>query len=253
MGKTKRGKAGRYCNALRDALLLGLGLASVLWSAQAFATEAGLAAVSGGKKAAVVAPAPKKPPVVGLAAVFGGRAVLTINGAAPRTLAVGQSYNGVKLLAVQSDGVQVEIDGKRRSLRIGQNAVGASPSNENASAVLVADAQGHFQTVGSINGRPIRFLVDTGASLIGLSLADAKRLELDLSRAKPGVSTTANGTMKVYRLTLNTVKVGDITLHNVEASVGAMDMPFALLGMSFLNRMKMERNGSTMTLIQQFR
>ncbi|MDR1888318.1 MAG: TIGR02281 family clan AA aspartic protease [Zoogloeaceae bacterium] len=210
-------------------MLLGLGFSGVLWGAQAFAVE------------------------VGLAGILGSKAMLTIDGAAPRTLAVGQSYNGVKLLAVQSDSVQVEIDGKRRSLKIGQNAVGAESSGENARATLMADKLGHFRTTGSINGRPVRFIVDTGASVIGISASEAKRLGLDLSRAETGVSATANGLVEFHAVTLNTVKVGDITLHNVAAGVLPQDMPYALLGMSFLNRTTMERNGDTMILIQRYK
>lgn len=185
---------------------------------------------------------------------MGSKALLTIDGSAPRTLGVGQSYNGVKLLSVQGDSVQVEIDGARRSLRIGQNAVGAASSaSENARATLTADVQGHFQTTGSINGQPVRFLVDTGASLVAMGASEAKRLGLDLSRAETGMSSTANGVVKVYKVTLNTVKVGSITLHNVAANVLPQDMPYALLGMSFLNRTKMERTGDTMTLTQQYK
>jgi aspartyl protease family protein len=199
------------------------------WGAQVFATE------------------------VGLAGVIGNKALLTIDGAPPRTLAVGQSHLGVKLLAVQGDNAQIEIDGKRRSLKVGQNAIGAPSSNANSRIVLTADALGHFRTTGSINGRPVRFLVDTGASMIGLSASEAKRLGLDLSRAQRDMAATANGMIAVHHVTLNTVKVGDITLHNVAASVMPQDMPFILLGMSFLNRMKMERDGDTMTLTQRIR
>ncbi|MDR3054597.1 MAG: TIGR02281 family clan AA aspartic protease [Zoogloeaceae bacterium] len=226
MEKFLTGGQSRYCKTLSLALLLVSGL----WSAQTFATE------------------------VGLAGILGSKAMLTIDGSAPRTLAVGQSYNGVKLLSVQGDSVQVEINGNRRSLRIGQNAVGvASSASENARATLTADVRGHFQTTGSINGLPVRFLVDTGASLVSMSASDAKHLGLDLSRAKTGMAMTANGVVKTYEVTLNTVKVGGITLHNVAASVSSQDMPYLLLGMSFLNRTKMERNGDTMTLTQQYR
>ncbi|GHT90710.1 hypothetical protein AGMMS49545_04990 [Betaproteobacteria bacterium] len=226
MAKFLGGEQSRYCKTLPLALLLASGL----WSAQTFATE------------------------VGLAGILGSKAMLTIDGSAPRTLTVGQSYNGVKLLAVQGDSVQVEIDGNRRSLRIGQNAVGvASSASDNARATLTADVQGHFQTTGSINGLPVRFLVDTGASLISMGASDARRLGLDLSRAETGMAGTANGVVQVHKVMLTTVKVGGITLHNVAASVLPHDMPYLLLGMSFLNRTKMERTGDTMTLIQQYK
>lgn len=175
-----------------------------------------------------------------------------INGSAPRAMSVGQEYQGVKLIAIQGDSVQLEVDGKRRTLKVGQNAVGAESSGANARAVLIADGQGHFQTHGSINGRAVRFLVDTGASLVSMGESDAKRLGLDLEHAERGMSNTANGMVTTYRLRLESVKVGDITLNNVEASVLPQNMPFVLLGMSFLNRTRMERNGDTMTLTQSY-
>lgn len=188
---------------------------------------------------------------VGLAGVLGSKAILVIDGSSPRTLAVGQEYGGVKLLAVQGDSVQVEIEGKRRSLRVGQNAVGEASSG-NTSLVLTSDSQGHFQTTGSINGFTIRFLVDTGATSISLGAGDARRMGLDLSKAERGVSQTANGQTVVHRVKLATVKVGDIVMHNVDGVVHSQEMPFALLGMSFLNRTDMQREGDTLTLKKRF-
>lgn len=188
---------------------------------------------------------------VGLAGILGSKAILVIDGSSPRTLSVGQEYAGVRLVAVQGDSVQVDIDGKRRSLRVGQNAVGEASSG-NAPVVLTSDGQGHFQTTGFINGVAIRFLVDTGATSISLGASDARRLGLDLSKAERGVSQTANGQTVVQRVKLNTVKVGDIVIHNVDGVVHSQDMPFALLGMSFLNRTDMQREGDTLTLRKRF-
>lgn len=188
---------------------------------------------------------------VGLAGVLGSKAILVIDGGSPRTLAVGQEYNGVRLVAVRGDSVQVELGGKQRTLRIGQNAV-AEVSSGDAPVVLIADGQGHFQTTGSINGVSIRFLVDTGATSISLGASDARRLGLDLSQARKGISQTANGQVVVYKVKLDRVKVGEITLYNLDGVVHSQDMPFALLGMSFLNRTDMQREGDTLTLKKRF-
>lgn len=190
---------------------------------------------------------------VGLAGVIGSRAILVIDGGSPRTLSVGQEYQGVKLLSVQGDSVKVDIGGKPRTLKVGQNAVAEAPSGGGAAVVLTADGQGHFQTSGSVNGVSMRFLLDTGATAVSLGAGDAKRLGLDLSKAERGVSQTANGQTVVYRVKLDKVQVGDITLYGVEGSVNAShDMPFALLGMSFLNRTDMQREGDKMTLRKRF-
>jgi aspartyl protease family protein len=188
---------------------------------------------------------------VGLAGVLGSKALLVIDGGQPRTLAVGQAYNGVKLLAVNGDSVQVEMGGKRRSLRLGQNAV-SDAGGGSEPVILRADPQGHFQTEGAINGVSIRFLVDTGATAVSIGAADARRLGLDLDKAERGYSETANGRTEVRRVKFDTVKVGNIVLHNVEGIVHAQDMPFALLGMSFLNRTDMQRSGDTLTLKRRF-
>ncbi|MDR0735238.1 MAG: TIGR02281 family clan AA aspartic protease [Zoogloeaceae bacterium] len=189
---------------------------------------------------------------VGLAGIIGSKAMLMINGAPPRALSVGQEYQGIRLIAIQGESVQVEVYGNRRTLRVGQNAVGAESSGANARAVLIADGRGHFQINGAINGHSVRFLVDTGASTVSMGASEAQRLGLDLKHAERGISNTANGMVTTYRLRLNSVKVGDITLNNVEASVLPQNMPVVLLGMSFLNRTRMERDGDTMTLTQSY-
>ena len=189
---------------------------------------------------------------VGLAGVFPGKALLTINGGAPRTVAVGsKTEEGVKVLSIDGDTATVEIEGQRRVLRVGQN-VAAQPSGRGPETVtLKADSRGHFITTGSINGASVRFMVDTGATTIGLGVSDARRIGIDFTRGERIRTTTANGVIEIMRVKLDSVRLGDVVLHNVEAGVGP-DMPFVLLGMSFLNRMEMQRNGDTMILKKRY-
>ena len=127
-----------------------------------------------------------------------------------------------------------------------------SPSSAQT-ATLTANSQGHFVVDGQINGGSVRFLVDTGATSVSLSSADANRLGIDYRKGQPALMGTANGNTVAYRVTLNTVRVGDIVISNVDAAVlEGNQMPFALLGMSFLNRMEMKREGQTMVLIRRF-
>jgi aspartyl protease family protein len=190
---------------------------------------------------------------VGLAGLFPGKVLLTINGGPPRIVAVGaRTDEGVGVLAVTGDAATLDIDGKKRVLRVGQN-VAAQPSGQGpATAMLTADAAGHFMTTGSINGASVRLLVDTGASLVSLGASDARRIGIDASRGEPGMTNTANGPARVSRVKLDTVRIGEIVLNNVDAQVHQQDMPFALLGMSFLNRMEMQRNGEIMTLKKRY-
>lgn len=189
---------------------------------------------------------------VGLAGVMGSKAMLMINGGEPQAVSVGQSLDGVRVVSVTSEQAVIEIGGKKRPLRVGQHAVGAPAADGSGKIVMTADTQGHFYTTGNINGTSVRFIVDTGASMISLGAADARRIGLDFNRGQKAVSQTANGQAVVSKIQLDTVRIGDITLHNVDALIHQNDMPMALLGMSFLNRMEMQRDGSTMTLKKRF-
>jgi aspartyl protease family protein len=191
--------------------------------------------------------------VLGLTA---GKAVVRIDGGKAQTLAVGQvSPEGVKLLAATSEAATFESDGKRQTLAAGQGmavATTAPPSRGN-SVTLSADSNGHFITTGAINGVNLRFLVDTGATTVVLSGADARRAGINYLAGTRAMTQTANGVIPAYAVKLDTLRVGDISSNNVDALVVEGEkLPIALLGMSFLNRMEMKRDGQTMTLIRRY-
>jgi aspartyl protease family protein len=99
----------------------------------------------------------------------------------------------------------------------------------------------------------VQFLVDTGATTITLPSAEARRLDINYLGGQRGYTQTANGRAAAYRVSLDTVKIGDITLHAVEAIVLEGDgLKIALLGMSFLNRTEMRRDGQALTLIRRY-
>lgn len=189
---------------------------------------------------------------VGLAGIMGSKALLMINGGEPQAVPVGKTIDGIKLLSVQGDQVIIEVGGRKRPLRVGQHAIGVSTGDGSDKIIMTADVQGHFYTTGTVNGTSVRFVVDTGATTIALGPNDARRIGLDLRQGQRGLTSTANGTVVVTRMPLDTVRIGGVTLHNVEAVVLPTNMPIALLGMSFLNRMEMQRDGSTMTLKKRF-
>jgi aspartyl protease family protein len=121
------------------------------------------------------------------------------------------------------------------------------------SVTLATDSRGHYVTSGRVNGSEVRFMVDTGATLVTLPLADARRLGIDLSQAQIGTSMTANGPVRVYRVRLDSVQVGDVVINNVDALVPSGDgLDIALLGMSFLNRTEMRREGANLMLIKRY-
>jgi aspartyl protease family protein len=189
--------------------------------------------------------------VIGL---YPNKAVVVIDGGAPRVLTAGQPpVSGITLVSSDRETATFLIDGRKKTLKMGEHHAGPAFASGAQSATLTANAQGHFMTEGQINGGSIRFLVDTGATQVSLTSADANRLGIDYRKGQPGLMGTANGAAMAYKVTLNTVRVGDIVVNNVEAAVleGNL-MPFALLGMSFLNRMEMKREGQVMVLTKRF-
>jgi aspartyl protease family protein len=158
----------------------------------------------------------------------------------------------VKLIAADSGGASFDIDGKRRTLGMGQSFAGGATPGGRQSVSLTADARGHFAAAGSLNGYPVSFLVDTGATAIAISAAEAKRIGLDYRAGQAVGVGTAAGVVPAWRVTFNTVKVGGISLNQVEGMVVETGLSVPLLGMSFLNRMEMKRDGQTMTLTQRY-
>jgi aspartyl protease family protein len=190
--------------------------------------------------------------VIGL---FPGKAVVTINRGAPRTLSVGQrTPEGVLLVSVDSQSAVLEVDGKRERVEMGQHFESAAQTGSRNTTTLASDERGHFIVDGAINGGHIRFMVDTGATVISLSSRDAQRLALDYRSGRRGAAMLADGRrVAAYRVMLDSVTVGELTLYNVEASVheGA-GMGVALLGNSFLSRTEMRREGAILTLTKRY-
>jgi aspartyl protease family protein len=189
--------------------------------------------------------------VVGL---FNGKAILSINGGKPKTYSVGQvTPDGIKVISADSSKVILEVDGKRRELGMGQGIAIVGGGSSAQTATLYANNAGHFLGEGYINGSSMKFLVDTGASSIALSGKEARRLGLSYLNGDIGAASTAAGVVKAYRISLNTVKIGGIVMHQVEAMVLEGDSPpVVLLGMSVLNRVQMERDGMVMTLTKKY-
>lgn len=187
--------------------------------------------------------------VVGL---FKDKAIVSIDGGKPRTLSVGQTMGGVKLLAADSDSALFDVDGTRRTLGMGQSFAGGTPKDGRQSVSLTADVRGHFTAAGSLNGYPVSFMVDTGATSIAISADEARRMGLDYRAGQAVAVGTAAGVIPAWRVKFNTVKVGSISLNHVDGMVVESGLNMPLLGMSFLNRMEMRRDGQTMTLIQRY-
>jgi aspartyl protease family protein len=199
---------------------------------------------------------PARAHVVALAGVLGDKAVLVIDGAAPKTLAVGQSHRGVTLRAVGGQSAEVEVGGTRQTLRLGAAALQLEPSagarREDERIVLHAVSNGHFATQGQINGGTVRFMVDTGATYVAIGAPDAQRLGISLDGATPLVLGTANGVTQAWRVKLNSVRIADVTVYEVDAVVTPTPMPYVLLGNSYLARFQMSRTNDQLVLQRRY-
>ena len=197
---------------------------------------------------------------VALSGMLGGKALVIVDGSAPKSVAVGESYRGVKIVSTQGDQAVMEIAGKRHTLRVGEapaSVGGASGSVANGGPsgtkiVLSASSGGHFFTQGQINGRAVQLVVDTGATMVSLSVGDAERVGLNYKAEQAVQLSTANGVIPGWRLKLASVRVGDVVVYDVDAIVSSGAMPYVLLGNSFLTHFQMTRTNDQMVLDKRY-
>ena len=189
---------------------------------------------------------------VALAGILGGKALLVVNGSAPRGVAPGESHMGVQVVSVGREDAVVDSAGGRRSLRLGEAPVRVGGSGTGQRVVLKADARGHFVSSGQINGRIMQYMVDTGASTVAIGRPDAQRMGLKFEEQGQSVRmNTANGVAQGWRMRLDSVRVGDVELRGVDAIVTPQPMPYVLLGNSFLREFQMSRSGDEMVLLKR--
>ena len=191
---------------------------------------------------------------VALAGMLGSQALLMVDGSAPKGVAVGESFRGVKIIATRGDQAVVQIAGKNHTLRVGEApaSVGRGAEAAGGKVVLSAGSGGHFTTQGQVNGRAVSLMVDTGATYVVLSQAEADRAGLIYTTGQPVEMSTANGVIPGWRLKLNSVRIGDVVAYEVDAVVSSGAMPYVLLGNSFLTRFQMTRTNDQMVLEKRY-
>ena len=200
--------------------------------------------------AAVLSGAGASAQSVSMAGSLGSRALLVIDGK-PRQLAIGSTAFGVRLVSVSGTDAVVEVKGQRVVLLLGgspANLGGAASEGTGDKIVLTSVSGGHYVTTGTINGRTVRFVVDTGATNVTLSQAEAEAIGLDYKSGERSYTSTANGAVPAYRVSLALVRIGDVQVYNVAATVLPAPMPFILLGNSYLDRFQMRRENDRLTL-----
>jgi len=152
--------------------------------------------------------------------LFRNKAVIKIDGK-QRILKPGNSSpEGVLLISSNSSEAVLEFEGSRKAYSIGNHISTSFKRDKQASVSIYRNERGMFTTVGSINGFPVNFLVDTGASSVAMNRKQADRLGLDyrLNGTPLGIST-ASGFERGWRTQLDRVQVGEVSLRNVEGTV----------------------------------
>lgn len=191
---------------------------------------------------------------VALSGVLGSKALLVVDGSAPKALAAGESHLGVKLLSVVGEQASIEIKGQRSTLRVGDApvSVGAKRDSTSSNKITLPLGQGgHFFAQGTVNGKSMQFLVDTGATTVALGESDAQRMGIEYKKGRPVRMSTANGMAQGWLIKLNSLRIGDVEVYEVDAIVGP-NMPYALLGNSFLSRFSMNRTSDLMVLERRY-
>ena len=192
---------------------------------------------------------------VALSGVLGSKALLVVDGGAPKVVAPGETYQGVKVISTQGDNAVLEIGGQRQTVRVGGSPVSVGTPlgpGTGARIVLTAASDGHFVTQGMINSRPVQFLIDTGATTIGIGVSDAERIGLAYKQGQPVQVATANGVARGWKIQIASVRLNDVEVQNVEAVITPFAMPYVLLGNSYLTRFQMTRTNDQMVLEKRF-
>ncbi|MDO5652781.1 MAG: TIGR02281 family clan AA aspartic protease [Brachymonas sp.] len=199
---------------------------------------------------------------VALSGMMGSKPLLVVNGSAPKMVGVGETYMGVKVLSASGDRATVLSEGKRFTVRLGESPVnvggmpmsagGGEEGGDGRRIVLPQTGGGHFVTTGAINGKTVQFMVDTGATTVAMDVGTAQRIGLNYKNGRAIRGYTANGVAEGWAVKLNSVRVGGVTVHDVDAAVLQTSMNGVLLGNSFLNRFTMTRDGDRMVLERRY-
>jgi len=128
-----------------------------------------------------------------------------------------------------------------------RDIVSASGSKQVSQVVLQRNRAGHYIANGKINGEVVRFLVDTGATVVAIPEALAQRL--NLKKGREGISRTANGDTTTYSTRLDSVDLGGLIQYGVRASIlPGMKGNEVLLGMSYLKHLELIQRGEKLML-----
>lgn len=176
-------------------------------------------------------------------------AVLQIDGKQRMLREGARSPEGVLLVSADIKQAVIEVDGKKQSLGMSRS-ISTQFKKADKTEVRIASGRGeHYRIQGLINGKPVYFMVDTGATFVSMSRQEAERLGIDYRGGSPITMNTANGIAKAYLVTLSSVAVGNIVVNNVQAVVHAGDFALELLlGNSYLSKIDLKIDQGVLVL-----
>jgi len=170
-------------------------------------------------------------------------------------LRVGEaSPEGIKLISSNSDEAILQINGVPQTYTLGSHQSARSfQSDKKINEARIYANRGMYMTSGSINGLPVSFLIDTGASSVAMSTEHARQLGINYRYiGQKGAAGTASGYVRTWVFKLKSVRIGSIEVRNVDAAVVEGQGPSTiLLGMSFLRHVRMQREGNLLQLLQE--
>jgi len=185
-------------------------------------------------------------------AIFGDMVILKVDGTKHKLRVGDKTPEGITLTEIDYDTIVLKQGNKKSRHKLGgqvsfgiEGGRGKSKKEQTAKIWPQGDM---YVTHGYINKFAVTFMVDTGATWIALSESLAKRMGINYFRGERGYAGTASGTTSIYKIKLDTVRVGDIVMHNVEAAVIPRLSGHVLLGNSFLKYTEMTRTKQVMIL-----
>ncbi len=180
--------------------------------------------------------------------LFTDAAMLNIDGV-PQLVKKDQTRSGVEVISANSREVVLRYEGETRTLGISQK-IGSSfePPTKAKVRIQINDVR-QYVVNGYINGRPVRFLVDTGANIVAINSNMARQLSLNVTEGEAVMVETASDSVTSTLVNLKEVTVGGISRRNIEAVVVEGQFPVdILLGMSFLQHVDISENNGLMVL-----
>lgn len=176
-------------------------------------------------------------------------ALLQIDGKQRMLRKGATSPEGVLLVSADGKNAVIEINGKRQTLGLTRRISTHFSASEKAAVRVSSSQGGHYVTPGRINGRPVDFMIDTGATIVAMNYLQAEALGIDYRAGKPIKVNTANGIAQAFQITLNSVSVGTIEIKQVRAAVSSTEFPqVILLGNSYLGKIDMRVDDGVLLL-----